>query len=635
MKKFVLITAAALVAAAFVSSCQKNTEAPINEPNVRTFTLTIAPTVDPETKLTIDAEGKTAWVEGDKIMIHGEYTNATHSDVITLKASDISADGKTATVTTTNAQAYVKSGYNSTLYVQYPATSVIADNHCYYNSRFNNTNQPLLVGYNNADAFVLYNICGVIAFQVSGDFDEYELVGKNSEVVGYTQLQSRIRLTSDNTENRDGFPIRATGDSFDSVPTTSVTAAVTSDGTTVNRIFIPGGVKFTSGFKLHFKKNGSYVKTLSTADLVEIAYGKLLNLGNVTSNLKDYSEPVDPGTDHYHTSAITVGSASALDGNGNANCYIVSAAGSYKFKAVVGNDATKPLNTIASVAVIWETVNSDTAPEAKAVINAVDYEYQSGNTPYMVFETPATLQAGNALLAAKNDLGDIIWSWHIWIPSTTVADIDAGFAGEKAIMDRNLGALVVTPTTGTTLASHGLFYQWGRKDPLGGEKIKGQPSMNKYVEVAAADMGASIKNPTIFYYTNGGDWLASGGSADLWDNSGAKTVYDPCPYGYKVPAYASTLNMWNKVDDATFPTVWTYDEANGYCKFNTATSVFPLCGYVNGTSQSQSGYGKRAVVWSSTESSSGAASCMFIRENKYKEASYNKSSAASVRCIKE
>ena len=638
MKKFVIFTAVALVAAAFVSSCQKNIEEPIAEPNVRTFTLTIAPTIDPETKLAInDADGKTEWEAGDQIMIHGEYTDDTHSDVVTLAAEDISADGKTAKITLTNATDYVRSGYNSTLYAQYPASAVIADNHCYWNNRFSSTNEPLMVGYNNGDTFVLHNICGVISFTVSGDFDQYELVGKNSEVVGYSQVQSRIRLTSENAENKDGFPVRSSGDSFTSDPLTSVTAAVVADGTTVNRIFIPGGVSFTGGFKIHFKKGGEYQKTVSTSETVAVAYGKLLNIGNITSHLKDYVSDTPPATNHYHDSGIAIGTATNLSSAASANCYIVNAAGSYKFKAVQGNSATE-LTTINSVELVWETQNADTEiASAGTVIANVDYDYHASQTPYVVFETPGSLQSGNALIAAKDDHGDIIWSWHIWIPSTDVTNIDAGFAATNAIMDRNLGALIVTPTTGTILASQGLYYQWGRKDPLAGTKIEGYPSaaMKKYVSVGAADIAASIKNPNLFYYTNGGDWLISEGSATLWDNSGAKTQYDPCPPGYKVPAYNSSLDMWNKVDDATFGTTWTYDETNKYCKFNSAASVFPLCGYVNGDGQSESGFGQRAAVWSSTQSSSTEASCMFIREGKYKYASYAKSSAFSVRCVVE
>ena len=320
-----------------------------------------------------------------------------------------------------------------------------------------------------------------------------------------------------------------------------------------------------------------------------------------------------------------------LSEKGSANSYIVSAAGDYKFKAVKGN-SKESVGTIAAVELVWETNNTATAPEtANTIIAKVGVD-----DGYITFSTPATLAHGNALIAAKDADGKILWSWHIWIPKTEVKTLDAGFAGEKAILDRNLGALIVTPTTDKALESEGLYYQWGRKDPLLGEKITAVPAdvVKQFVKDVQTDVATAIQNPVVFYYNEGKDWLATPDST-LWDNEGKKTIYDPCPVGYKVPAYDATLDMWNKVDNDTFPTLWTYDEAKGYVKFTTGTATFPLCGYVNGSSQSISGYGKRSLVWSSAAKSETHGSGMFIRENKYISDGNHKSCGASVRCIAE
>ncbi len=89
---------------------------------------------------------------------------------------------------------------------------------------------------------------------------------------------------------------------------------------------------------------------------------------------------------------------------------------------------------------------------------------------------------GNAVIALRGSDGQIYWSWHVWVtddPSNgskyksfdgikrqrndgTIEDIPATDWGW---MDRNLGALTGTITSGEWSRSGGLLYQWGRKDP--------------------------------------------------------------------------------------------------------------------------------------------------------------------------
>ena len=64
------------------------------------FTCVIADA--PDTRLSIDSQGKTRWEPGDQILFHGKWTgkgSRTFSVTVTLEESNISADGKTATVT--------------------------------------------------------------------------------------------------------------------------------------------------------------------------------------------------------------------------------------------------------------------------------------------------------------------------------------------------------------------------------------------------------------------------------------------------------------------------------------------------------------------------------------------------------
>ena len=66
----------------------------------------------------------------------------------------------------------------------------------------------------------------------------------------------------------------------------------------------------------------------------------------------------------------------ALDELGTANCYVVSKPGCYKFRMVKGNDESQTLSGVTSVAVLWETVNTTTAPAVGSVVDNVVFNGQ-------------------------------------------------------------------------------------------------------------------------------------------------------------------------------------------------------------------------------------------------------------------
>lgn len=89
------------------------------------------------------------------------------------------------------------------------------------------------------------------------------------------------------------------------------------------------------------------------------------------------------------------------------------------------------------------------------------------------------LKAGNAVIAAYDGAGTIVWSWHIWVTDvdldtkvqtyTVHADYNTYPTFQSPVMmDRNLGATDDKLWSAATdpKGSHGLFYQWGRKDPI-------------------------------------------------------------------------------------------------------------------------------------------------------------------------
>ena len=217
----------------------------------------------------------------------------------------------------------------------------------------------------------------------------------------------------------------------------------------------------------------------------------------------------------------------------SANCYIVSEAGKYKFKAVKGN-SNESVGSVSSCEVLWESFGTATTPSIGDLIKGVTYF-----NGYIEFETASTFREGNAVIAAKDANGTILWSWHIWLTDQPQGQTYNNGAG--VMMDRNLGATSATPGD---VGALGLLYQWGRKDPfLGSASIftateaKSTITWPAPVESSAntGTIAYATAHPTTFitHNTYNYDWYYSGNDNTRWRSS--KTVYDPCPAGWRVP----------------------------------------------------------------------------------------------------
>lgn len=248
-----------------------------------------------------------------------------------------------------------------------------------------------------------------------------------------------------------------------------------------------------------------------------------------------------------------------LSEEGTANCYILYEAGAYKFKTVKGNTTTAL--DAASAAILWESVNTATAPSVGALVS--DASYADG---YITFN--ATGVKGNALIAAKNSDGKIIWSWHIWIPETKITKAAYSNGKVAAFMDRNLGAINATP--GDT-KSIGLFYQWGRKDPFMGmcsftANTAAKATAEFEFVPTDTDVETATANPTTYY----SDKSQVHGSSRDWDTARdikkwtkPKTVYDPCPAGYRTPENI----YWDNITDTKYDAAthgWTVEGKHYY-----------------------------------------------------------------------
>ena len=326
-----------------------------------------------------------------------------------------------------------------------------------------------------------------------------------------------------------------------------------------------------------------------------------------------------------------VGSVVDLSEAGTANSYLVTAAGDYKFKAVKGNGAEAV--AAATAVVLWETANAADAPEAGSII--AEASFADG---YVSFSTPETLKPGNAVIAAKDAGGNILWSWHIWVPATEVAILDGTALCGAKIMDRNLGALVATAATGDAdPLSIGLFYQWGRKDPFPGivsfsgntgAGVAGE-AWTAHGELVTTEY--SVAHPTEYAHikeVDPGVWNVDD-PKDLWNTEdNKKTVYDPCPPGYRVPLYDKSLPMWS----GSFGSEWTLTEAN---RFSFGDIVFPVGGYIDCWSPGYSKVGERTHIWAASWYDAERATCLYYRQGAYYAQKFHKAKAGSVRCVAE
>ena len=329
-----------------------------------------------------------------------------------------------------------------------------------------------------------------------------------------------------------------------------------------------------------------------------------------------------------------VSSAIDLSAQGTANSYIVTAAGNYTFKTVKGN-SEESVGTVASAEILWETENTETAPEAGSIIASVSYE-----EGYVTFSTPETLKAGNALIAVKDAEGAILWSWHIWIPASEIAIQDGtALCGAAAIMDRNLGALVATAATGDVdPLSIDVFYQWGRKDPF--------PGMISFTENKGAAVAGTawtakgekittayaIAHPTEYAHVpnvDAGVWNVDD-PKDLWNTAeGGKTIYDPCPVGYRVPLYDSSMPMWSGNFDAN----WSIEHDSH--RFAYGNIVFPVCGYLDCYTPAYEKTGLRTHIWAASWYDDTRSNCLYYREGAYYAQKFHKAKASVVRCVAE
>ena len=274
----------------------------------------------------------------------------------------------------------------------------------------------------------------------------------------------------------------------------------------------------------------------------------------------------------------------------------------------------------------------------------------------------ATIHQGNAVVAVRDASNTVLWSWHIWVtdykPGTgdktitnyqdkqyTIMPYALGWcdAKEEIYAERTVQVrFKQRPTAGYTSAAeqtitvkqkahtiaelgNNTYYQFGRKDPFVGA-LEGGINKTWYDASGAthtdelpatssfpyedACITSGITNPNTFcvnYYMDNryyNLWSADNTDYSTNDNPVVKTIYDPCPAGYKMPPsnvftgftttgqYTTTSSQFNV--QGPWNKGWNF-----HCGLNHtgSTVFFPASGWRDRPSAVPSPVGSDACFW--------------------------------------
>ncbi|WP_455058754.1 hypothetical protein [Prevotella pallens] len=358
------------------------------------------------------------------------------------------------------------------------------------------------------------------------------------------------------------------------------------------------------------------------------------------------------------------------NGATNSNAYETTATGTYvlqHFKDHNDQNITNPwieksnssaYANIDGAKIVWS--------DEKDLVTSPTIAHVGGDG-YLDFEVKATdIKSGNAVVAVTKG-NTVVWSWHLWFaPKSALNKIEVtnhqgvkynfteetlGWKPKGEVTTYNAPRTVkvkveqtianggaklftvinITQNNGGKKEGIATLYQFGRKDAFPGmdETQLPQGAINKN---AGNNMSITngIQNPQNFY-TVGGSWSsyppAGYSYYNLWsadntttgwnDNAVVKTVYDPCPVGFKMPASNAftgftsdgqnqsgaaninangTADSWDKFSAAYGHNFYTNSSKN-------ATIFFPASGFRFNTDGSLYNVGVNGYYWSAVPNS--------------------------------
>ena len=277
---------------------------------------------------------------------------------------------------------------------------------------------------------------------------------------------------------------------------------------------------------------------------------------------------------------------------------------------------------------------------------------------------------GDAVLAIKDENGNIMWSWMIWTVSNGVeaATVVNNTGVEYIMMTAGLGAIFDLNKTYYVVP----HFQWGRKDPM-----CPPASYNSNDNMVLYDINGNVYNgfgifgtkddssnektvknsiryPNLFfteydstkYNWNNLDWFVNFWNANMTESSSIaddqdiaiKTIYDPCPRGFMIPSgrfatgFTSTGNNTFAAKDFNVIGSWN----NGWTFKKNSNDIdglyLPAAGYRSSSSGSLTSVGTYGSWWSYAPSSQ-TDSRVFYFYKSYVYPLYNRSHTHGIAVI--
>lgn len=357
-----------------------------------------------------------------------------------------------------------------------------------------------------------------------------------------------------------------------------------------------------------------------------------------------------------------------------ANCYVVSSEGEYCFPLVYGCSISGGIDNSASytnnggtyshnfvnhldneIISPWIERNEGCVP-LKAEVSVSDTDSildgvalaQGPDGLYLRFKAlqiPA--EGANAVVSATDKSGIVLWSWHLWFWKDSLQQVD--ITNRTKIVYSILPVNLASRKSGGSI--HNWFYQWGRSVPMicGESADSTSKSVNYGARVVKEDskagsIGEGIQNPSVFYAGSASpyNWFGEKSYYNLWDagcqNTGSsdnrviKTVYDPCPAGYRMPGGNTFTGFSKTAVIGEFEHGWLFKKDSA----DTEGVFFPAAGCRYYSDGAIYGAGERGYVWlASSNSQDNAYYLYFYSSFVSSQYSYYRSYAHSVRPVRD
>ena len=392
----------------------------------------------------------------------------------------------------------------------------------------------------------------------------------------------------------------------------------------------------------------------------------------------------------YYRIPLVYGNA-IKGGTTNSHAYQTSVSGTYMlqhFKDHAGVDINSPYINVQNTSdpatkadIVWT--------DQSGIIEASSLGIEgSGTNAFVHFRVPQDkIKNGNAVIAVKNASGIVMWSWHLWFDHSDVLNTIActnyqgytynftkqtlGFAyrkwEESTYSKPRMARMKVEQTSangGTKQSAYvtitqnprsvkeisSTLYQFGRKDAMPGVQTVSDGS---FTPNGGDNMSIQngIQHPEILYsdgtswyyipptgYTYYNLWSMDNTTYGYNDNAVVKTIYDPCPAGFHMPASNAFTGFTTNGLSSGLMNVsgaWDYGwnfKAGGS---STATVYFPASG-CRGSNGSLSNVGEYGIYLSAVPNSLHNDCHMYFYQTSISPQNYGyRSTGKSVRPVAE